>query len=214
MALYEYDSGLRQTLINNTTKDLCRLEDLITREKSAPQRNVRENLNQFYDTDTMAVYAENPKMHISNDYVGCLFIRGILDHIGPNEHELSFKGPTGIIQPRGISYQGNTWIVPINQLIEALAVNDYKKNPNPYNRQYLEREFEFGTISGLNMGKVRAYEPFGAFLKFIDSQESLRNEISQNKKTTPIKLLSISDISAVKYRGLGCGGGTGTGFAR
>lgn len=204
MAIYEYDSGLRQASINNTTKDLCRLDDLVNHEKSPSQRKVRENLNQFYGIDTMAAYAENPKMHISNDYVGCLFIRGILDRIGPNEHELPFKGPTGIIHPRGISYQGNTWIVPINQLIEALAVDDYKANPDPYDRQYLEREFEFGTISGLNMGKVRAYEPFGAFLKFIDSQESLRNEISQNKKTTPIKLLSIT---AIKPKG----GGTGTG---
>jgi len=206
MAEYEYDSGLRQTLLNNTTKKLLRLDDYVNHDKSESQKKVREGLKQFYNSDIMAAYATNPAMHIPNNYLGCLFVRGILDNIGPNEYDLIFKGPSGIIRPQGITYKGNSWIVPIDQLIEALKVEDYKANPNPLDREYVEKEFEFGTMSELSIGKVQAYEPFGAFLKIIDQYKQLRKELSENRKTTPIKLMSISDI---KPRGSGTGTGMG-----
>jgi hypothetical protein len=190
MTGYEYDSGLRQTLVNNTAKDLFRLDDLADHKNSTSHKRIRDGLKQFYSTDIMAAYAANPNVNISNDYVGSLFIRGTLDSIDSDENELIFKAPLGIIQPQGITYRGNTWIVPINQLIEVLAVEDYKANPNPYDRQYPLKKFEFGTMFGLNMGEVQAYEPFGAFLKFIDQNEQLRKELSK-KKTTPIRLMSI-----------------------
>jgi hypothetical protein len=208
MADYEYN-GLRKKLSNNTSKKLCRLDDL-GYERPVIQRKVREGLKQYYEMDIMAIYAANTMCKISSNLVNTLFIRGTLESINPHEDELIFKGLSGIIEPQRIAYQGSTWILPISQLIDVESISEYMADPYHYNRPYPLREFEFGTMSGIRIGEVRAYNPLGAFLSIIQQYTPLQKELSKGP-TTPIRLLSIKSIKDIVKEDKREHSGTGTG---
>jgi hypothetical protein len=193
MAEYEFP-GLRQSLIKNPSKNLCRLlERSADYEKPVSHRKVIDGLKNYYDKDVVAIYATNLKRgNLPNNYVNNLFVRGILDSVNPNESELIFKGPSGIIQPQGIEYKGSTWILPIDQLVDVVSISDYMMNNNPYNQPNPLKEFEFSTMAGERVGEtVYAYDPVGAFLSIVQRYTSLKNELLGTSPTTPTRLKSI-----------------------
>jgi hypothetical protein len=190
MADYEFP-GLRQALLKTPSKLLCRLEDCVGRDSTAAHNKVLSGLRKYFDKDIVAIYSAGSKDYVvPNNFVNSLFIRGEL--CGVNDYEMIFQGPKGTT-PQGIEYKGSTWIVPISQLIDVVAVSDYEKDDNPYGFKYKLKEFEFSIMAGETIEKVRAFNPLDAYFGIIQLHVPLQEELERGP-TTPIKLKSIKDV--------------------
>lgn len=205
MADYEVN-GLRQRLIRDPDADLSRLDGRIVHEATIDRNMLMKEMERYFNKDIVAVYLSGGKNYTpSNSLMNALFIRGVLD--GTNSEELIFKGET-VRLPQGITYKGSSWIVNISQLVDMVAVEDYRNNANPFGKPYTAKEFEFGTMAGNPIGSIEAITPFGAYIGLVERMDTFQREMKRGA-TTPIRLISIRDVALDKMIR---GNGTGTGY--
>lgn len=209
MADYEFQ-GLRQALIKNPSAELYRLEGRAAHEAPLSHNLLMKELERYFNRDIVAIYLSGGKNYKPpNDFTNALFIRGELE--GVNADELLFNGET-VRLPQGIKYKGTSWIVNVSQLVDMVAVADYRYNANPFEKSYHCKEFEFGTMSGNPIGSIEAITPLGAYLGLIERMDTFQREMTRGA-TTPIRLISIKDVPDVSLEKTMQGrSGTGTGY--